>query len=127
MTDYIFQDSRLPARFWSKVRDTGTCWLWDAGKFRDGYGAAYVPGIKSPQLAHRVAYGSLVGPVPPELVIDHLCRVRNCVNPAHLEPKTNRENLIAPGSESMAARVHLTHCLRGHELIGGNLDVSRLG
>jgi hypothetical protein len=121
MTDYTFQDPRLPARFWSKARDTGSCWLWEAGKFPDGYGAFYITGDRRPYGAHRVAYEALAGRIPDGLVLDHLCRVRNCVNPAHLEPKTNRENLIAPGSESVAARIHWTHCPRGHEFAPGNL------
>jgi hypothetical protein len=78
-------------RFWSCIDKTSSCWLWTPvsnafgyGVFRQrGGGAAYV---------HRIAYEELVGPIPPGWTIDHLCRVKRCVNPAHLEPCTRAEN-----------------------------------
>jgi hypothetical protein len=45
-------------------------------------------------MAHRFAYELLVGPIPEDLELDHLCRVRHCVNPAHLEPVTHLENIL---------------------------------
>jgi hypothetical protein len=57
-------------------------------------------------------YELLVGPIPAGLVIDHLCRVPSCMNPAHLEPVTNAENI----RRGYAARGLLTHCSKGHEL-----------
>jgi hypothetical protein len=77
-------------RFWSKVEKTETCWLWTASKDRAGYGWFGKDGTATK--AHRWAYESLVGPIPEDLVIDHLCRVRNCVRPDHLEPVTVAEN-----------------------------------
>lgn len=107
----------LPARFWDKVEpatdDPAGCWLWTAGLNTKGYGTAHLLGKK--YLAHRAAYTCLVGDIPPGLQIDHLCRVRNCVNPAHLEPVTNQVNA------DRGARATQTHCRRGHEMAGDNL------
>lgn len=82
----------LAERFWSKVdRDGGPdcCWPWLAAR-ANGYGKFYVDGRMV--RAHRFAYELLVGPIPEGLVLDHLCAVTFCVNPAHLEPVTQREN-----------------------------------
>lgn len=81
----------LGARFWAKVNKTASCWLWTAGIEGDGY-AIYWHGGTSHR-AHRFAYKALVGPIKRGLVLDHTCGVRHCVNPAHLEPVTNAENI----------------------------------
>lgn len=80
-------------RFWSKVGRGAPdeCWLWQAGCFVNGYGQFDREG--SNQLAHRVAYDFTHGSIPTGLTVDHLCRVRLCVNPAHLEAVTIQENL----------------------------------
>jgi hypothetical protein len=86
----------LEDRFWRYVeRDlpSDVCWLWSGAKTGPGYGAINSGGRGTPVLAHRLSYEMLVGPIPEGLVLDHLCRVRNCVNPAHLEPVTHAENL----------------------------------
>jgi hypothetical protein len=99
-------------RFWPKVLKTSGCWLWTGHQGWDGYGHIYVDGRK--QYTHRVAYQWLVGPVPDGLVLDHLCRVRNCVNPDHLEPVTGRENTLRGfGVGAIAKR--RTACAKGHE------------
>jgi hypothetical protein len=108
--------SSLPAgfdtRFWKKVDKTKGCWLWTGATNSDGYGKITIqPRTGIP--AHRVAYELFVGPIPAGLQIDHLCRVRNCVNPAHLEPVTPAENM----ARSVAAR---TTCKRGHEFTAEN-------
>lgn len=76
-------------RFWANVdKDAGApCWLWTGSLNSDGYGRF------NGKLAHRRTYLEVVGPIPDGLVLDHLCRVRNCVNPDHLEPVTQRENM----------------------------------
>ena len=71
-------------------------------------------------MAHRVSYEALVGPIPKDLCIDHLCRVRNCVNPAHLEPVTVRENILR-GNGPTAVNARKAFCKRGHPLFGENL------
>jgi len=81
-------------RFWARVDKAapGGCWIWTGAVEGKGYGAPSINGVKRP--AHRLAYEDLVGPVPEGLHLDHLCRVRRCVNPAHLEPVTSRENTL---------------------------------
>lgn len=69
---------------------TGRCWLYDGPLNPDGYGHARVDGRKVG--VHRAAFQVLVGPIPAGLQLDHLCRNRDCYNPAHLEPVTNAEN-----------------------------------
>lgn len=83
-------------RFWSKVEKTESCWLWHGKKSRDRYPQfAYGPADEREHVySHRKAYEDLVGPIPEGLDLDHLCRVRNCVNPEHLEPVTRSENIL---------------------------------
>lgn len=103
--------------FWSKVEKTPNgCWNWTAGRSGDGYG-----NFRSTR-AHRWAYERLVGPIPAGLVIDHLCRNILCVNPAHLEPVSRRENVLR-GLTLPASNAAKTHCPKGHPLSGNNLYV----
>jgi hypothetical protein len=120
----LLGDDRLPPRFWSKVEVDGEtgCWLWTASKKRDGYGRFHFGGKN--RLAHRVAYEALVGEIPKGLVTDHLCRVRQCVNPEHLEPVTDRENVLR-GDTIIARQVAQTHCVHGHALAGDNVRLHR--
>lgn len=106
-------------RFWAKVQKIeGGCWLWLAGKNNQGYGHFNA----SP--AHRVAYEWLVGPIPEGAHLDHLCRVKPCVNPAHLEPVSCRENIMR-GCGVAAVNAQKTHCPKGHPLDGDNLALVR--
>lgn len=98
-------------RFWSKVNKTETCWLWTACKMVGGYGQFRLE--RAMVLAHRFAYELLVGPIPKELELDHLCRVRHCVNPSHLEPVTRQINVLR-GEAPPARQFRQTHCKRGH-------------
>jgi len=85
--DRVDKDGPLPT--WAPF--LGSCWLWTAGKFPAGYGCLGVGGKSV--LTHRFSYELLVGPIPEGLEIDHLCRVRACCNPSHLEPVTSAENV----------------------------------
>lgn len=120
-------------RFWAKVDRSGgpdACWNWTASTTADGYGRFRVrpesSGESQKALAHRVAYELLVGPIPDGLQIDHLCRNRGCVNPAHLEPVTGQENTLR-GDTIPASHAAQTHCTRGHLLSGANLRLSPNG
>jgi hypothetical protein len=73
------------------IDDATGCWVWGLALDNDGYGRAQVGPVK--RLAHRVEYERRVGPIPPGLVIDHLCRNRACVNPDHLEPVAQVVNI----------------------------------
>lgn len=108
-----FGDIRLPDRFWSKVEPEpmSGCWLWNAATFSNGYG--HIGNRKKNLLAHRVAYLALVGAIPEGLEIDHLCRVRCCVNPSHLEPVIHRTNILR-GSGPSAENAAKTACQFGH-------------
>ncbi|MBA4019174.1 MAG: HNH endonuclease [Pirellula sp.] len=110
-------------RFWSKVEKIeGGCWIWTAGKVAGGYGHITFrrDGKQVDQLAHRLAYQLLVGPIPEGLEIDHLCRNRACVNPEHMEAVTSRVNTLR-GNTRAAANLAKTHCHRGHELNEANV------
>ena len=79
------------SRFWPKVVKTESCWIWTGAKDHGGYGVHWVGGGVS-RRAHRLAYEWGIGPVPEGMTLDHLCRTRACVNPAHLDPCTAGEN-----------------------------------
>jgi hypothetical protein len=82
-------------RFWSKVQRGEGCWEWTAGKNANGYGRIQMGtlGETNVQLAHRVAYGYVKGPIPEGKALDHICRNPGCVKPDHLRPVTAKENL----------------------------------
>lgn len=82
------------------------CWLW-TGTTAQGYGAFYAPGSKS-RNSHRLMWEHVNGPVPDGLELDHLCRIRNCVCPDHLEAVTHLENVRRGKVGSK------THCPQGH-------------
>jgi hypothetical protein len=132
-----------PDRFWSKVDRAAPdeCWIWTGSRRKTGYGTFLVPrdgarvrGV----VAHRWAYESMAGPIPAGYEIDHLCRVRECVNPCHLEAVTRKMNndrkinpppfrltrdpmpmpvpdLTVPKRERREVTVFRTHCRNGHE------------
>lgn len=105
---------RLPALIASKTRQEGECLVWTGRTGRGGYGVISVLGDFGPTStsAHRAAWILANGAITdPKLVLDHLCRNRACVRVEHLEPVTQRENLLR-------GNLKKTHCKRGHLLSG---------
>lgn len=124
-----------PDRFWRQVNKDGplplwapflgTCWIWTGGINGKGYG--YTHAKNRQELAHRYSYKLLVGEPPKRpLCFDHICRVRECVRPDHLEIVTLGENVLR-GVGRTAAQKRQTHCKRGHPLSGDNLRLTHQG
>lgn len=90
------------------------CWLIKPTRIQvTGYGVIQRRGKQ--RLAHRLSYEAFVGPIPDGLQIDHLCRVRACFNPEHLEPVTARENILRSPFTQASKHAATTHCPAGHE------------
>lgn len=102
----------LEERLFAKVDATGPCWLWTGAKNIGGYGAISKGRRQGAGIVHRIVWELLVGPIPEGLELDHLCRVRACCNPDHLEPVTRAEN-VARGARR-AGLHRKTHCKYGH-------------
>jgi len=99
----------------SKVEICGDCWLWTQPLKADGYAKVRFHGKE--WLAHRLVKHLLTSEtVPNGLELDHLCKVRHCVNPDHLEPVTHKENV----ARSHHANKGKTHCSKGHEFTFDN-------
>lgn len=111
-------DPRLPERFWSKVHScpmTG-CWLWTAA-LNNGYGIFTVTDAQKRTRncrSHRVAVEAFDGKIRDGLFVDHLCRVRSCCNPLHLELVTHAENVARSPITAAAVSRDATQCKRGH-------------
>lgn len=108
----------LPERIATKIRIEGDCWQWTGSYAGNGYGGTWRDGRHC--RAHRAVWELLVGPIPEGMTLDHLCRNRRCVNPAHLEVVTMRENILR-GESPSARHARQTHCKHGHPYEGANL------
>lgn len=105
--------------FWRKVDCEGPllspylgrCWVWTGALNWGGYASTTFKGRQVK--VHRLVYEMMRDPIPNGLHLDHLCRVRNCCNPAHLEPVTNAEN--ARRGNLNVWQKQKTHCINGHE------------
>lgn len=125
----MFDDATL-SRFWSKVDKRGPeeCWPWvgssnkPSPKSLNDYGSFYFG--KRNHKSYRISYMIHHGAIPDGMVIDHLCRNKSCVNPAHLEAVTNRENVLR-GVGLTAQNAKKSHCASGHPLSGENLAIIR--
>ena len=106
-------------RFWASVDlwDPDHCWLWTGGTHAGGYGRIMHEGRLV--RAHRFAYEHFRDPIPDGLQLDHLCRVRHCVNPKHLEVVSAKDNLRR-GYGVAGTHRRQTHCKRGHEFTPEN-------
>jgi len=115
---FTLGDTRIDERFWKKIAATEKgCWEFTGSK-SNGYGRVQRNGVKMP--SHQFTWLKLVGPIPDGLEMDHLCRNPPCCNPEHLEPVTHRENVLR-GESPMAKNARKTRCMKGHELVEGNL------
>lgn len=102
---------------WSEQRYNGTrCLVWTAATAPGGYGRLHDRAVGRNIRSHRWLYDRWFGPIPDGLDLDHLCRNTACVNPAHLEPVTRKENTV----RGIWSR---THCINGHELTPENTIV----
>lgn len=99
----------------TRVKIVNGCWNWPTRR-ATGYGSVYLGGGRNNQIsvmAHRLSFQLAKGPIPDGLVIDHLCRNPSCVNPDHLEPVTERVNLLR-GNGAAARCAARDKCVNGH-------------
>lgn len=109
-----------------RITETG-CWIWMGALSAKGYARTSINGAK--KSVHRSTYELLIGAIPAGLQLDHLCRIRCCCNPAHLEPVTGKEN-VRRGCLAEVQRERLlskTHCVNGHPYNDVNLYIRRDG
>lgn len=116
-------------KFWARVNfngpipifrpDLGPCWIWAGSRLTNGYARLPINNGKKNLLGHRVSYTLMKGKIPAGLQIDHLCRVRHCVNPHHLEAVTCRINLLR-GKTLTAENAAKTICPKGHKYTKAN-------
>ena len=125
----LMRYASVKERFWDNAQcePNSGCWLWIGTLNSGGYGQLTVRGRS--WTAQRVSYTAYKGPIPDGLHIDHLCRVRQCVNPDHLEAVTRKENArrgIRDGDNTGNQNTRKTHCVHGHEFTASN-TISRNG
>lgn len=116
-------------RFWSKVEKTTSCWIWKGTHFSKGYGAFSITLGKYRSknvLAHRFSYALVRGPILNNLQIHHICNNTLCVNPAHLEAVSLKENVLR-GNGITALNARKVFCKNGHLLQGENLYIKPSG
>ena len=108
----------IEERLFPKVDATGICWLWTGAKNRGGYGVISKGRRQGAAIVHRAVWELLVGPIPAGTELDHVCRIRACCNPDHLEPVTRAVN-VARGSRRAGVQ-RQTRCRNGHRFTPEN-------
>lgn len=129
--------SALPARIWQRIDlDADGCWKWRGRLDRDGYGETSITGPAGSKnvRAHRVVFAAVIGPIPADHDIDHICWVRDCVNPAHLRALPALENrglqrrfLVSRNQKRIRSRFRNVVCHAGHSMCGPNLYIRPSG
>ena len=94
------------------------CWLWTGALAPNGYGIVQKGRRAGTTVVHKAMWQLDNGPVPDGLELDHLCRVRRCCNPAHLEPVTRQTN-VDRGLQA-AGKQRRTECINGHPFTSNN-------
>lgn len=112
------------SRFLAKIDYVDGHWIWTAAKDKDGYGR-FKWGGKT-RRSHQFSYLYYVGEIAEGLQIDHLCRVRACARPDHLEAVTSRTNTLR-GKTPAAKNFFATHCVKGHEFSEENTGIRTNG
>ena len=111
------------SRFWAHVEKSDCCWLWTASSAK-GYGR-FNPG-GGPVQAHRWLYELVRGAIPTGLELDHLCRIKLCVNPDHLEAVPHKVNLLR-GNGFSAIYARRSTCRNGHPYTPNNTILTKRG
>ena len=112
----------LPEQVLSNILvDASGCLLWQGSLAAKGYAQTMIN--RKNIRVHRLVYENINGPIPKGLTIDHLCRVRHCVNSRHMEAVTSKINILR-GVGPTAQNARKTHCCRGHEFTDENTHIS---
>lgn len=126
-TEEMFQVNLTPEQseqFWSHVKKTDTCWLWQGWLKPNGYASTFIRGLHGKWYAHRVSAALRFGAFPKKLFVLHKCDVRNCVNPDHLflgDHKANFTDAVNKGRMAHGSRHYRTSM--NEELVSQALEL----